>query len=187
MCNIAGDVLLVPLPSGASRRISDVMKFKRASCIGVKTNAPGFTRIYKMVKEKVKPVYAPWLNPLKPPENLLNERKIPEEEEVKKEKAEENFTYSSPSSYSFKYEDEQKIKVEVASSSYETSSPSIFFFGQQPQVKIEPISTQLKPISIDYVPTQIKQLITTAPINKDQAREKRREKKLKYRQRKMNI
>lgn len=36
ICNIAGDVLLVPLPSGASKRISDVVNFKRVSCIGVK-------------------------------------------------------------------------------------------------------------------------------------------------------
>ena len=41
----------------------------------IQINAQEFTKIYKIVKEKVKPVNAPWLNPLKPPENLLNERK----------------------------------------------------------------------------------------------------------------
>jgi hypothetical protein len=158
----------------------------------IQMNAPEFAKIYKMVKEKVKPVSAPWLNALKPPESLLNERKILKKEQVNKEKAEEKFTHLLPSNNSFKrkqvemtYDDEPKIKVEVASSSLATSSPSTFFFGQQPQVKIEPTSTQLKQTSFDYVPTRIKQLITTAPINKDQAREKRREKKLKYRQ-KMN-
>ncbi|PKY37959.1 hypothetical protein RhiirA4_391271 [Rhizophagus irregularis] len=188
ICNIAGDVLLVPLPSGASKRISDVVNFKRVSCIGVKINAQEFTKIYKMVKEKVKPVNVPWLNPLKPPEIILNERKVLKEEQVKKEKVEENFTHSLSSNkrkqVEMIYDDEPKIKVEVASSSHTESSPSIFLFGQQPQVKIEPTSTQLKPTSFDYVPTRIKQLITTAPINKDQAREKRREKKLKYRQKK---
>ncbi|GBB95066.1 hypothetical protein RclHR1_02470010 [Rhizophagus clarus] len=183
LCSIAGDVLLVPLPFGASKRISDAVNFKRVSCIGVKINAPEFTNIYKMVKEKVKFVSTPWLNPLKPPENLLNQRKILEEE----------FTHSLSSNNSFKRKqvemtyDKPKIKVEVASSSHATSSPSTFLFGQQPQIKIEPTSTQLKQTGFDYVPTRIKQLITTAPINKDQAREKRREKKLKYRQKKMNI
>lgn len=157
----------------------------------IQINAPEFTKIYKMVKEKVKPVNAPWLNPLKPPENLLIERKVLKEEQVKKEKVEEKFTHSLSSNkrkqVEMTYDNEPKIKVEVASSSHSESSPSIFFFGQQPQVKIEPTSTQLKSTSFDYVPTRIKQLITTAPINKDQAREKRREKKLKYRQKKMNI
>ncbi|RIA94987.1 hypothetical protein C1645_758536 [Glomus cerebriforme] len=192
MCNIAGDVLLVPLPSGASRRISDLMNFKRVSCIGVKTNAPEFTRIYRMVKEKVKPVNAPWLNPLNPPDNLLYERNVPEEEVVKKEMMEEESLLLSSNTFKRKHVetscgDEPKVKVEIASSSYTSSSPSIFFFGQQPQIKIESTSTQSKQTSFNYVPTQIKQLITTAPLSKDQVREKRREKKLKYKQRKMNI
>ncbi|CAG8773112.1 650_t:CDS:2, partial [Funneliformis caledonium] len=69
ICCIAGGVLLVPLPLGASKRISEAVNFKRVSCIGVKANSLEFIRIYKMVRDKVKPIDVSWLNPLKPSEN----------------------------------------------------------------------------------------------------------------------
>ncbi|CAI2188715.1 17549_t:CDS:2 [Funneliformis geosporum] len=132
MCCIAGGVLLVPLPLGASKRISDAVNIKRVSCIGVKTNSLEFRRIYRMVREKVKLIDVPWLSPLKPSENLLKKRKITDEE------LEKETSTSSLSSNMIK----QKVDVEIATSLHTTKSPSIFIFKQQPKVKIEPISTQ---------------------------------------------
>ncbi|CAG8544041.1 10968_t:CDS:2 [Funneliformis mosseae] len=127
ICCIAGGVLLVSLPLGASKRISEAVNFKGVSCIGVKTNSLAFIRIYKMIRDKVKPIDVPWLNPLKPSENLLKKRKITEdEEELEKE----------TTSLLFNNMIKQKVEVEIATSLYTTKSPSIFFFKQQPKVKI---------------------------------------------------
>ncbi|CAG8707645.1 1660_t:CDS:2 [Cetraspora pellucida] len=112
MSSIARNVLLVPLPLGAEELISNKVGIKRASCIGVKIKTPEFDGIYKLVKDKVGPVNAPWLTPFK--SELSKKRKGIEEDEI-------------------------------------IPSTSI-------------MDDFIKTTCNEYVPTQIKQLITSAPI-----------------------
>ncbi|CAG8784314.1 15531_t:CDS:2 [Racocetra persica] len=112
MSSIARDVLLVPLPSGAEELISNKLGIRRASCIGVKIKTPEFDGIYKLAKDKVGPVNAPWLVPFK--SEFSKKRKGIEEDEI-------------------------------------IPSASI-------------ADDFMKTACNEYVPTQIKQLITSAPV-----------------------
>ncbi|CAG8568425.1 12998_t:CDS:2 [Dentiscutata erythropus] len=80
MSYIARDVLLVPLPSGAEELIGNKLGIKKPSCIGVKIKTPEFDRIYKLAKDKVSPVNAPWLAPIKL--EASKKRKCIEEDEI---------------------------------------------------------------------------------------------------------
>ncbi|CAG8578476.1 8694_t:CDS:2 [Racocetra fulgida] len=122
MSSIARDVLLVPLPSGAEELISNKLGIKRTSCIGVKIKTPEFDVIYKLAKDKVGPVNAPWLIPFK--SEFSKKRKGIEEDEI-------------------------------------IPSASV-------------VDDFMKTACNEYAPTQIKQLITSAPV-----KSKMKQKKIK--------
>ncbi|KAG9293778.1 hypothetical protein G9A89_019115 [Geosiphon pyriformis] len=66
MASIYGNVLLVPLPRGAHSKLANATGMKSLSCIGIKANDdPELNSLYELVKGKVNPVIASWLNPLR--------------------------------------------------------------------------------------------------------------------------
>ncbi|CAG8446958.1 3993_t:CDS:2 [Acaulospora colombiana] len=78
MANIA-NVLIVPLPGGSSKMIADHIGISKATVLGIKEVSPEFDELYKLIREKVMPVHAPWLMPLKKLE-ISKKRKCPSEE-----------------------------------------------------------------------------------------------------------
>ncbi|KAF0545626.1 hypothetical protein F8M41_002133 [Gigaspora margarita] len=80
MSFMAKDVLLVPLPPGAEELIGNKLRIKRVSCIGVKMKTPEFDEIYQLVKDKVSPINAPWLTPIKL--EVSKKRKVIEEDDI---------------------------------------------------------------------------------------------------------
>ncbi|CAG8486298.1 2349_t:CDS:2 [Paraglomus occultum] len=62
MAAISPSLLLVALPFGAERRLSELLSVKRVACIGIKRESTGFDNLYELVQQKVPPISAPWLN-----------------------------------------------------------------------------------------------------------------------------
>ncbi|CAG8537194.1 2980_t:CDS:2 [Ambispora leptoticha] len=73
------NLLLVTLPKGALRRLGQVTGMKSVSCIGVLANdAPELNTLYELVKSKVEPVTAFWLDPIR--KKFARKRKFEEED-----------------------------------------------------------------------------------------------------------
>ncbi|KAI8828869.1 hypothetical protein BJ741DRAFT_624801 [Chytriomyces cf. hyalinus JEL632] len=62
MCYLAGDdVILVPLPAGSEKALSNCLGLKSVIALGVRTDSPSFQELYELVKKIVGPPRIPWM------------------------------------------------------------------------------------------------------------------------------
>ncbi|KAI8829373.1 hypothetical protein BJ741DRAFT_623188 [Chytriomyces cf. hyalinus JEL632] len=62
MCYLAGeDVILVPLPAGSEKALSNCLGLKSVMALGVQADSPSFQELYTLVKKIVGPPRIPWM------------------------------------------------------------------------------------------------------------------------------
>ncbi|KAJ3234276.1 RNase P and RNase MRP subunit [Chytriomyces hyalinus] len=62
MCYLAGeDVILVPLPAGSEKSLSNCLGLKSVIALGVQADSPNFQELYELVKRIVGPPRIPWM------------------------------------------------------------------------------------------------------------------------------
>ncbi|KAJ3265682.1 RNase P and RNase MRP subunit [Chytriomyces hyalinus] len=62
MCYLAGeDVILVPLPAGSEKALSNCLGLKSVIALGVQADSPNFQELYELVKKIVGPPRIPWM------------------------------------------------------------------------------------------------------------------------------